>query len=72
MNNLDKEKLEKIIELIQECKNQIKHYEETKESLLSNLDIPDKIKEIYIGLGEALYPTLKILYEVKEKYEQSR
>ena len=64
MNNIDK--------LIQECEEHLKHYEETKESLLSDPDIPEKIKEINIGLGEALKPTLKLLYEQKEKNEQLR
>lgn len=64
MNNIDK--------LIQEGEEHLKHYEETKESLLSDSDIPEKIKEIYIGFGEALKPTLKLLYEQKEKNEQLR
>ena len=46
MNNIDK--------LIQESEEHLKHYEETKESLLLNPDIPEKIKEINIGLGEVL------------------
>ena len=58
MDNIDK--------LIQEGEAHLKHYEETKESLLSDPDIPAKIKEIYIGLGEALSPILKLLYEQKE------
>lgn len=63
MNNLDK--------LIQEGEDRLKHYEETKESLLSDPKIPEKIKEIYIGLREALRPTLKLLYEQKEKNERN-
>lgn len=62
MDNLDK--------LTQEAETHLKHYEETKESLLSDPDIPEKIKEIHIGLGEALKPTLKILYEQKEKMNE--
>ena len=58
MSELDK--------LIQEGEEHLKDYEETKESLLSNSEIPAKIKEIHIGLGEALRPTLKLLYEQKE------
>ena len=64
MNNIDK--------LIEEGEAHLKHYEETKEAMLADPDIPDKIKEIHVGLGEALKPTLKILYEQKEKNEQSR
>jgi len=64
MNNLDK--------LIQEGEEQLKDYEEKKESLLLDPNIPNKIKEIYIGLGEALKPALKILYEEKNKDEQVR
>lgn len=62
MNNIDK--------LIQEGEKQLKCYEETKESLLSDPNIPDIIKEIHIGLGEALKPTLKLLYEQKQKNGQ--
>jgi hypothetical protein len=58
MSELDK--------LIQEGEEHLKDYEETKESLLSNSEIPAKIKEIHIGLGEALSPILKLLYEQKE------
>ena len=58
--------MDDINKLIRECEDHLKHYEETKESLLSNPDIPEKIKEIHIDLGEALRPTLKILYEQKK------
>lgn len=64
MNNLDR-----INELISEGESQLKHYEEVKEDMLSDNEIPTKIKEIYIGLGEALIPTLKLLYEEREKYK---
>ena len=57
MSNID--------ELIKEGEKQLKRYEDTKESMLSNPEIPDIIKEIHVGLGEALRPTLKILYEQK-------
>jgi hypothetical protein len=65
MDNIDK-----INELISEGESQLKHYEEVKEDMLSDNEIPTKIKEVYIGLGEALRPTLKLLYEEREKYEQ--
>lgn len=59
MNSIDK--------LIQEGEDHLKHYEQTKESLLSDPNIPDKIKEIQIGLGEALKPALKLLYKQRNK-----
>jgi hypothetical protein len=62
-------KLDNLNKLIQEGEDHLKHYEETKESLLSDPEIPEKIKEIHIGLGEALKPTLKLLYEQKAKNE---
>jgi hypothetical protein len=65
-------KLDNLDKLIQEGEDHLKHYEETKESLLSDPEIPEKIKEIHIGLGEALKPTLKLLYEQKAKNEQPR
>ena len=61
-----------INKLIQEGEDMLKNYEETKESLLSDPDIPEKIKEIHIGFGESLRPTLKLLYEQKEKNEQQQ
>jgi hypothetical protein len=64
MDNIDK-----INELISEGESQLKHYEEVKEYMLSDNEIPTKIKDVYIGLGEALIPTLKLLYEEREKYE---
>jgi hypothetical protein len=51
--------------LIQEGEDQLKHYKETKESFLSDPNIPDKLKEAYIGLGEALKPMLELLYKEK-------
>lgn len=65
-------KLEHINELINECELHLKHYEEVKKSTLSDDEIPIRIKEIWVGLSEALRPTLKLLYEEREKYEQSR
>jgi hypothetical protein len=65
-------KLDNLDKLIQEGEDHLKHYEETKESLLSDPEIPEKIKEIHIGLGEALKPTLKLLYKQKAKNEQPR
>ena len=59
MDNLDN--------LIQEGEDQLKHYKERKESFLSDPNIPDKLKEAYVSLGEALNPMLELLYEEKNK-----
>ena len=63
MNNLDK--------LIEEGENHLRQYEETKESMLSNPEIPEEIKQILTGLGEGLKPTLELLYEQKNKHESN-
>jgi len=64
MNNLDK--------LIEEGETHLRQYEETKESMLSNPEISDEIKQILTGLGEGLKPALELLYEQKNKNEQPR
>lgn len=64
MNKLDK--------LIKEGEEHLKQYEETKESMLSNPEIPDDVKKILTGLGEGLKPALELLYNQKNEDEQSR
>jgi hypothetical protein len=64
MNNLAK--------LIKEGEDHLRQYEETKESMLSNPEISDEIKQILTGLGEGLKPALELLYEQKNKNEQPR
>jgi hypothetical protein len=64
MNNIDK--------LIKEGDVHLKQYEETKESMLSNPEIPDDVKKILTGLGEGLKPALELLYKQKNEDEQSR
>jgi hypothetical protein len=64
MNNLDK--------LIKEGEDHLRQYEETKESMLSNPEISNEIKQILTGLGEGLKPALELLYEQKNKNEQPR
>ncbi len=61
--------IDMIDELIKEGEAHLKYYEEVKESMLADNDIPIRIKEIYIGLSEALRPTLDLLYKEREKYE---
>ena len=64
MNNLDK--------LIEEGEEHLKQYEETKESMLSNPEIPDNVKKILTDLGEGLKPTLELLYKQKNEDGQTR
>jgi hypothetical protein len=59
--------MSKIDELIKEGEEHLKHYLETKEELINDPEIPDIVKEINIGLGEALIPTLEILRKEKWK-----
>jgi hypothetical protein len=59
--------MDKLDNLIQEGEDQLKHYKETKESFLSDPNVPDKLKDAYISLGEALKPMLELLYKEKKK-----
>lgn len=62
----------KIDKLIEQGNELIHKHEELRNEIINNPDIPEILKEIFIGLGEGLKPALNLLYKQKEKNEQSR